>query len=161
MDVYKYFASNFELFRKEEYRSCDLSAESKKILCDIGLPKEPLSFLQFNIETIKYIQLGDEYIIIGNDYGTSICINKKDEIVSVDPENEYPTRFINKNLICLLKCINIYLSYQEKLIDVNDDEIIKVIEEIKREYEKIDIEALNNEENWWSVILEQVELGLM
>lgn len=161
MDIYKYFTNNFELFRKEEYRYCDLSDESKKILCDIGLPKKPLNFLQFDIEKIENIQLSAKYITIGNDYGTNICINKQNQIVSVDPEDEYPTRFVNKNLKSLLQFIRIYLSYESKFVDVNDDEINKILEEIKREFEEIDIEALSNEENWWSVILEQVELGLM
>lgn len=161
MDIYKYFVDKFELFKKEEYRSCDLSDETKKILCDIGLPNKPLSFLEFNIETVENIQLGSEYIVIGNDYGTSICINKQNQIVSIDPEGEYPTRFVNKDLKSLLQFIKVYLSYESKLLDVNDDEVNKIIEEIKKEFGEIDAEALNNEENWWSLILEQVELGLM
>lgn len=161
MDIYKYFIDKFELFKKEEYRSCDLSDESKKILCDIGLPNKPLNFLEFNIETVENIQLGSEYIVIGNDYGTSICINKQNQIVSIDPEDEYPTRFVNKDLKSLLQFIKVYLLYESKLLDVNDDEVNKIIEEIKKEFGEIDAEALNNEENWWSLILEQVELGLM
>ena len=161
MNVYEYLKNNFELFTKEDYRSCNLSTKSKRILCDIGLPEKPLNFIQFNIRAIKNIKLEDEYFIIGNDYGTNICINQKDEIVSVDPEHEYPTRFINQNLEYLLKFIVVFLSYEKVIINTSDEDVHNVIENVKREFEEIDIQALSDEENWWSVILEQIELGLM
>lgn len=49
MNIYEYLTDNFKLFTKKEYNDYDLSTETKKILCDIGLPKEPLSFIQFDI----------------------------------------------------------------------------------------------------------------
>lgn len=159
MDIFKFLQENFKLITREEYRNCDLSNTTKKILCDIGLPKKPLNFLQFNIEEIENIKLEEKYIIIGHDFGTNICINHKDEIVSIDLENEYPIRFINKSLEAFLKFI-IFLSYREK-IDDEDDEISRVIQEIRNEFDMIDIQALSNEENWWPIILEQIELGLM
>lgn len=110
---------------------------------------------------MKNIRLDSEYIIIGNDFGTDICINKKEEIVSVDPKHQYPTRFINKNLKCFIKFIIVYLFYEDKIIDASDDKINTVIEEIREKFNEIDIQALSNEENWWSIILEQIELGLM
>ena len=98
MDVYEYLQEKFKLVTREDYRNCDLSNDTKKILCDIGLPYEPINFIQFNIGEIENIKLNEEYVTIGNDFGTNICINHKDELVSVDMENEYPVRFINKNL---------------------------------------------------------------
>lgn len=54
-------------------------------------------------------------VIIGNDFATSICINCKDEVVSIDLENEYPIRFINKNLETFLEFIIIFLLYEDKI----------------------------------------------
>lgn len=161
MDIYKCLQEKFELITREEYRNCDLSNTTKKILCDVGLPKEPLYFVQFNIKEIENIKLDEEHIIIGNDFGTNICINYKDEIVSIDLENEYPIRFINKSLETFLECIITFLTYEDKINDADDDEINQVLQEIKKEFDMIDIQALSNEENWWSVVLEQIELGLM
>lgn len=161
MDIYEYFKNNFQLFTQEKYKDCELSYNTKKILCEIGLPEEPLNFIQFNIKSIENIRLGEEYIIIGNDYGTSICVNLKDEIVSVDPNHEYPPRYINKNLEIFLKFISIFLAYADKMIDANDTEIYLIMKAMKTEFNIVDIHALSNEENWWSIILEQIELGLM
>lgn len=161
MDIFKDLQEKFKLITREEYRNYNLSNTTKKILCDMGLPNEPLNFIQFNIEEIENIKLDEEHIIIGNDFGTNICINYKDEIVSIDLENEYPIRFINKNLETFLEFIVIFLLYEDKINDADDDEIKQVMQELRKEFDMIDIQALSNEENWWSIILEQIELGVM
>ena len=157
MEIYKELEKNLELITKEDYRHWNLSTNTKKILCDIGLPKEPFSFIQFNIEEIENIKLDEEHIIIGTDFGTSICINSKEEIVSIDQENEYPNRFINKDLETFLEFILFFLSYENKINNATDDEIGQIIKEIKQEFHKMDRKALSGEENWWSVLLEQIE----
>ena len=93
--------------------------------------------------------------------GTSICINQKEEIISVDLANEYPDRFINKDLESLLKCIGIFLAYENEINKADDDEIQHVLQEIRTKFDMIDIQALCSTENWWFIILEQIELGLM
>lgn len=162
MDVYEYLQEKFKLITREDYRNCDLSNNTKKILCDIGLPYEPLNFIQFNIEEIENIKLDEDYIIIGNDFGTNICVNHKDEIVSIDTENEYPIRFINKDLETFLKFIVIILLHENEIDEADDDdEINQVMQKVRTEFNIVDIQALSSEENWWSIILEQIELGVM
>lgn len=161
MDVYECLQEKFKLITREDYRNCDLSNNTKKILCDIGLPYEPLNFIQFNIEEIEDIKLDKDYIIIGNDFGTNICVNHKDEIVSIDTENEYPIRFINKDLETFLKFIVIFLSHDNEIEEADDDEIDQVMQKVRTEFDMTDIRALSSEENWWSIILEQIELEVM
>ena len=162
MNVYECLQEKFKLITREDYRNCDLSNNTKKILCDIGLPYEPLKFIQFNIEEIEDIKLDEDYIIIGNDFGTNICVNHKDEIVSIDMENEYPIRFINKDLETFLKFVIIFLSHENEIEEADDDdEINLVMQKVRTEFDIIDIQALSSEENWWSIILEQIESGVM
>lgn len=160
MNMYEYFERNCELIKREQYREYSLSNETKKILCDIGLPKEPLNFIQFNIDEIE-IELNDSYVVIGNDFGTDICINDKDEIISIDKENEYPIRFVNKSLKDLLECIFIYKQYEQEINNAEDDDIESILDEIRMKFKIVDKEVFNNEENWWSIILEQIESGMM
>lgn len=156
MDIYKYLQNNFRLITNEKYRNYNLPYNTKKILCDIGLPDEPVNFIKFNMEDTENIITDDGYIIIGNDFGTNICINSRGEIVSVDTENEYPERFINKNLETFLRFIIIFISYRDKIINSDDDITYNVIHEIEKEFDVLDIKALSNEENWWPLILEQI-----
>ena len=101
------------------------------------------------------------YTVIGNDYGTDICINSKGEIISLDPEQELPTRFINRDLETFLKFLNIFTTYHMKVCDVDEEEQIQILDEIIEEFNKVDSRALDYEDNWWFVILEQIEMGLM
>lgn len=103
MDIYEYLVKNFSLTKQEKYRNCNLSDNTKRILCDVGLPEEPTYFIHFNIDQTDDIRSNEKCIVIGNDLGTDIGINLKEEIVSVDPQNVYPTRFINTNLECFIK----------------------------------------------------------
>ena len=157
MQIYEYLQKKFKLTKREKYRSCPLSNRTKEILCDIGLPTEPLHFIQFH-EEIENIIADEKHIIIGSDLGTDICVNEKDEVVSIDPEKEYPTRFVNKNLETFLGFIVIFLLYEEKLKNADDNEINQVIQEIRKEFYLLDMQALSNEENWWPIILEQIML---
>lgn len=51
-------------------------------------------------------------------------------------------------------------SNNNEIVSVNDDEIGVLIGEIRQKFIHVDERALDDEENWWSVILEQVEDGL-
>ena len=161
MDINEYLKRNFKLTRQEKYRNCNLSDNTKRILCDVGLPEEPIYFIHFNVDQIDGIRLNENYIVIGNDLGTDICISFKEEIVSVDPQHVYPARFINTNLECFIKFIVIYLLYAEKIVNASDEEINNILTDIRKEFDLVDKCALHDEENWWSIILEQIEAGLM
>lgn len=161
MNIYDFLQNRFKLNTRKDYNNFDLTENTKKILCDIGLPKEPLGFIKFNIDELKTLKHEDDFVIIGTDLGTNICINKNDEIISVDFENEYPTRLINKNLESFLHFIVIFLLHEDEINSADDDTISQIIQKIKAEFEQIDELALNNQENWWPIILEQIETGMM
>ena len=161
MNIYDFLQNRFKLNTRKDYNNFDLTENTKKILCDIGLPKEPLGFIKFNIDELKTLKHEDDFVIIGTDLGTNICINKNDEIISVDFENEYPTRLINKNLESFLHFIVIFLLHEDEINSAADDNISQIIQKIKAEFEQIDELALNNQENWWSIILKQIETGMM
>lgn len=161
MNIYDFLQNRFKLNTRKDYNNFDLTENTKKILCDIGLPKEPLGFIKFNIDELKTLKHEDDFVIIGTDLGTNICISKNDEIISVDFENEYPTRLINKNLESFLHFIVIFLLHEDEINSADDDTISQIIQKIKAEFEQIDELALNNQENWWPIILEQIETGMM
>ena len=162
MDTFEFLKSNFELYTQNEYLKYELSPNTKRILCEIGLPEEPIDYIQLDIRSINNLSLKQEYVVIGNDYGTDICINSKDEVISVDPQNKLPTRFINRDLKSFLDFIVIYIVFRDKISNANDEkEALRLLDEIRKEFEKIDNKAVSYEENWWAVILEQMEQGLM
>lgn len=156
MEIFK----DLKLFPKEEYRKTNLPEKYKKMLCEDGLPEVPLHFLHFNTQGDDLVIVNDDCIGIGRDNGTEICINPNNEIVSVDTYGVYPQRFVNSSLKSLFECVAIYLTYSDRLMSVDDDEIGVLIGEIRQKLSHVDEKALDDEENWWPVILEQVEDGL-
>lgn len=162
MDTFEYLKKNFELYTQEEYKKSNLSQSTKRILCEIGLPEEPIEAVQFNMRSTKKITVINGNVVIGNNEGTYICVNTQDEIIAIDPQSELPIRFINKNLNSFLDYIVIFLTFRDKALSASDEkEEMQVLEEMRKEFEKIDGKALCYEENWWAVILEQIEMGLM
>ena len=157
MEVFK----EYKLFPKEEYRKINLPEKEKKMLCEDGLPEVPLYFLHFNTQSDSLIIVNDDCISIGSDNGTEICIDPNNEIVSVDVYGVYQKRFVNSSLENLFECVAIYLIYTDRLKSAEDDEISILIGEIRQKFSCVDQRALDDEENWWSVILEQVEDGLV
>ena len=134
MNIYEYLEENLYLVIYEKFRDHD-------------------NFIDTDLSC--------SYTVIGNDYGTDLCIDSKGEIISLDPDHELPTRFINQDLKSFLKFLNLFTVYYTKIGEAGEEEQIQILEEMKGEFNRIDSRALDNEENWWSVILEQIEMGLM
>lgn len=119
MNTFKFLEKNFKLFTQEQYQYYNLSPNNKKILCEIGLPKEPIEGLHFNMDSLEKIKLIDGNIVIGEDEGTYLCVNPYGKIISMNQENGKGLflRFINKDLKSFLDYIVIYLIYQEKALN--------------------------------------------
>ena len=134
MNIYEYLEENLYLVIYEKYRDHKNSVDA---------------------------DLSCGYTVIGNDYRTDICIDSKGEIISSDPEQELPTRFINQDLNSFLKFLNLFAVYYTKVGEAGEEEQHQILKELKEEFNGIDSRALDYEDNWWSVILEQMEMGLM
>lgn len=134
MNIYEYLEENFDLVIYEKYRDHKNSVDA---------------------------DLSCGYTIIGNDYGTDLCIDSKGEIISLDPDHELPTRFINQDLKSFLKFLDLFTVYYTKIGEAGEEEQLQILEKLKEEFNRIDSRALDYEDNWWSVILEQIEMGLM
>lgn len=160
MNTIQYLEEHFKLYTQEKYQKYNLSSDTEKILCETGLPQEPVEGVRFHVNQSEKMINGN--IVIGEDEGTYLCINAQGEIISVDPEGELLTRFVNKDLRAFLDCIVIYLVFQEKALEIEEEEESKqALDEMIEEFNKADERALDNEENWWAVILEQIEMELM
>lgn len=157
--TFKFLKDNFELHTQEQYQKYNLSSDTQKILCEIGLPKEPIEGVRFNINSSEKVVQGN--IVIGEDEGSYLCINPHGEIIAIDQEDESLIRFVNKDLRAFLDYIVVYIIFQEKALGIEDEKGMQVLEDMREEFMELDERALDNEENWWAVIIEQIEMELM
>ncbi len=143
----------------------ELSADLRAFLSNVGLPKECPLLVNFYTGVGLLDQLNYEseiFYVVGDDYGTKICIRAKTEDVwAIDPNGEIPRRFISTSVRLFLVLLQIYLSRQDELRDASDEDAVILVQQMRGQFNRVDAHALEDPENWWSVILEQTEQGLL
>ena len=131
------------------------------ILKDAGaLPREcePL-LLVFHVPR----SLPGGSVLLGSDGGTDLVVDSTSGfVISRDPRGEYPTRFMNSSVAQLGRCIDAYRVYVMRVKTTpNEDDQIRLVHELARQIRDIDETSVLSSENWWSIILEQAESGLL
>jgi hypothetical protein len=95
------------------------------------------------------------HVIIGDDYGTDLCVRLSDGAVySIDPKDELPTRFVNSGIEQLAKFIEVSESFSKV---AGDSAVIS--QSMRAVPAKIDPKPFSDSESWWSVVLEQMADG--
>jgi hypothetical protein len=102
-------------------------------------------------------------VVIGTDDGAELRVDLADgRVSSVDPEGDLPSRFVNSSMDQLADAIAAYRDHAARVCDViDDDEAIRLVQELRRRLEAMDAGAISDPDGWWSLILEQAEHGLL
>lgn len=138
-----------------------LPVEAKSFLAEGGLPVHGPLELTFDV-SLQVTKAG--LIRIGSDSATEMCIDpgRQGAVVSVDPEGKLPTRFVNSSAMQLAEFILLYRESAEAAKDLADDEEVqRLSEDVIRAWRNLDPEAFSDRENWWAVVAEQMEAGLL
>ncbi|GAA5511264.1 SUKH-4 family immunity protein [Novipirellula caenicola] len=103
----------------------------------------------------------DSAVAIGSDYGTTICVDLQSEhVIAIDRAGVYRTRFMNSSIPQLAQCIAAHRDYCDWMIRTRaESEELSVVSDFRDRLLDTDRAALDNTENWWSVIVEQAETG--
>jgi SUKH-4 immunity protein len=127
-----------------------MDLESVKAAMATKLPAtyEPLVLTFYRHE----VRLKDGLIVIGDDYGTTLYLDPRNgHIESRDDNGQLPVRFLNSSLDQLQQCLEEY----DKVRTSGDDDL-ETVERFRCAMQRIDPAALDNPENWWSLIIEQL-----
>ena len=132
-------------------------------LNEVGLVKgfEGINFY-FDSDGIKRtIIKGTEYLVLGDDDGSKLCAELSDETIqAVYEDDDLPIRYINSSIENFVLFIMFFEQYQLSLTE-DEDENMKKLTDLQSTFNEYDETALNYEENWWAVIIEQIEDGLL
>ncbi len=100
------------------------------------------------------------YVVIGDDYGTELRVRLSDGAVySIDPDSQLPVRFVNSGIEQLAKFIQLYRSSTEAA--TSDTDTATLARQMRARLALLDPPVFDNSENWWAVVLEQAEDGLL
>jgi hypothetical protein len=105
-------------------------------------------------------RLGSDHVVIGDDYGTELRVRFNDgAVISLDPQGELPCRFVNASIEHLAEFIAAYRSYCG--LASAEADIDPLVRQLRERLIAIDPAAFADHENWWAVVLEQSEDGLL
>jgi hypothetical protein len=101
------------------------------------------------------------FLVLAEERGQKLCLKvETGEISIIDSRGELPTRFVNSNIISLVKFLQAFVEGKKRFQELDYGDASVIAKSLRHEFKLVDPEALANDENWWSVVLEQVEQGL-
>ena len=140
-----------------------LPADAVAVLTEVGLPRhvDPL----FKIGDMAMINVPGRsglYCRVGSDFGTDLCVSADTgEVESFSLAGEYPARFVNTSLALFVEFLVFVSAERKRFPDLGDDEIDQLVGEMGERLQHLDRRAFADPDNWWAVIVEQLQDGLL
>jgi hypothetical protein len=140
-----------------------LPAEAQRVLTQVGLPREvEYFFTQQGPEWVTDADGVRKYCKIGSDYGTDICVVADSGLLlSVSASGGYPVRFVNSGLAFFVEFLCRVVSARRSYIGLDDEEVDPLVKSLEPELRARDPQAFATADRWWSVIFEQMKVGLL
>jgi hypothetical protein len=148
---------------------------SKKFLTDIGLPKKKILLCEFDLNLSEFptiqeyaekkgVKINSRLQLrrIGWDGGTQICLSEGNgEVITIDIEGKYPTRFVNSHIETFVGFLALYIDEYCKFNNLSDTELDKKAFKLDERFRELDLNAFKSKNTWWSCITEQLKSGML
>jgi hypothetical protein len=152
-------------FRLPKTDGTNLPPSVAEFLQDVGLPEsEYLGFEFIALESAlrPSSHFGfSEFWVIGSDGGSEICLGKGGEVLSVRGGNELVVRRLNSSVQKLRAFILKIEDARKKLAEMSEEDAVEMVQRLRDQLREADEFAFGSDEDWWPVVLEQMEQGLM
>jgi SUKH-4 immunity protein len=152
-------------FPEESLRDVLIPASSKSFLKDVGLPVGVDWTMRFGVDGDRLPRLSDrsQYRRIGFDDVIPICLDEQHggQVVSVEQDVGGADRRINANVQRFGECLVYYQRYRTSVQTADKDDIQKIIDATERSLRIADPTAFDDPNNWWPMIIEQMNQGLL
>lgn len=146
-------------------KNSSLAQSDRDFLVTVGLPtREGLLFPFFKRadQFSVWNSDGQRYLVMAEEREQKLCLDMEGgKIFLIDARNELPTRFVNSNIESLLEFIKDYEEAKGEFLEATEGKINNILTALHQRFSSKDPQALEDEESWWSVVLEQTEQGLM
>lgn len=138
---------------------------SKRFLIPVGLPYKEDWTLEFDADSVPLPRLENRanYRRIGFDGSVPICLDEDHDgcVVAVESEIGARERFINASVECFAEFLVLYKQYRSAARTVSEEEVVEVIRGIEQSMRIADADAFHGCDNYWPVIIEQMNSGLL
>ena len=82
-------------------------------------------------------------------------------VMSVDIYGNYPTRFINTSIGQFVTCLYLVSRERAQFKSLSDADIDCQVSDVQQAIMRVDSTALHNDDNWWAIVIEQMNDGLL
>lgn len=130
---------------------------------DFSLPDNDILNIKFlkHEEFHPLVFIDKEYTIVGgDDVDNMIGVDADGKVWFLDTMNIFPM-YASKGLKTFVEQLELFINWDYPADDNSDDELEANAREFAREILKSDADALSDDYNFWSVVIEQMEDGLL
>jgi hypothetical protein len=164
-DIRRFLGNSFVRIPAALVGGLPLPEESKAFLSRVGLPTRDgqlFPFFQDEYDFATWRHADHDYLVLADQRGQKLALQlPSGEIYIIDSRNELPTRFVNSNVAALVCCLALYAEAQASFLASQTADTGQIASQLRRRISEEDARALDNEEHWWSVILDETEQGLI
>lgn len=168
-DIIRFWGwDNLRRWPREDLRDVAIPGSSKSYLVDVGLPRSNES-LRFDDETSLLLRLPGKpnYRCIGFDYVVPVCLDERRNGCVIDAGTEFGDRerYINACVELFGECLVYYRQYRMRAQAAEraspEGDLSDLIATTAQLLRRADPTAFEDEENWWPVVIEQMEYGML
>lgn len=114
-----------------------------------------------NVKLVPTREMGG-LAVFADAYGSYIGRDSvSGSIFAVDKEDNGVMMFVNKNFGAYIQFQDKFLDYATKVQDLDDHEADELVANVFAELKSLDRKAFESADTWWSVVVEQMEAGLI
>lgn len=156
---------NLKRWPESSLRDVNIPHSSKQFLMSVGLPCKEDWTLRFDPEADQLPRLPNKTSCrrIGFDDVVPICLDeeRKGCVVAIETDIGGTERFVNSSVERLGEFLVLYQEYRKAARTLSEAEILKLIPTIEARMRQIDPKAVDDPNNYWPVIIEQMNQGLL
>lgn len=99
--------------------------------------------------------------LLGHDGGTFLVVRENGSVVSVQPSADPAERFVNSSRDRFIDSLERLRDAWEARAALSEERAVRQARELRNDVAARDEAAVSNEDHWWSLVLEQLEDGLL
>jgi hypothetical protein len=96
--------------------------------------------------------------VLGHDGATFLIVRVDDSVVSVDPEGE---RFVNSSRRQFLDSLELMRTAWNGRAQLSEEAAVQQARALRRDLAACDEVAVRSEGHWWSLVLDELEYGVL
>jgi hypothetical protein len=156
--------NNLVRWLESTLRDVAVPLSSKRFLMEVGLPGKTDWTLRFDPEaTLPRLADKSNFRRIGFDDMVAICLDEQHDgcVVAVEKEVGGTQRFINTTVQHFGVFLVLYQEYRKAARRMSEEEVVKFIPSIESRMRKTDPKAFDDPNNYWPLVIEQMNQGLL